>query len=62
MAITAMQFTGTVHPPAAANPLLVILTHAGWSFLGLPVLAGVMMLVVLACLYHRFISGREYPT
>lgn len=61
MAIAAMQFTGTLHPPAAANPLLVILTHAGWSFLGLPVLTGAVTLVVVAWLYHRLVSGRQYP-
>lgn len=61
LAIAVMQFTGTVHPPAGGNPLVVIMTGAGWSFLALPVLAGTIALVLLARLYHQTISGRSYP-
>lgn len=61
LAITAMQFSGTLHPPAGADPLVVILTGAGWSFLGLPVLAGTVALVILAIFYHRLITRRPYP-
>lgn len=61
LAIAAMQFSGTLHPPAGADPLVVILTGAGWTFLALPVLAGTVALVLLAMLYHRFLSRRAYP-
>jgi len=61
LAITAMQFSGTLHPPAGADPLVVILNGAGWSFLALPVLAGTTSLVLLAMLYHRLVSRRAYP-
>lgn len=60
LAITLMQVTETLHPPAGGDPLVVILTGAGWSFLGLPVLAGTTALVVLAWLYHRHVTGRPY--
>ncbi|HZC18028.1 MAG TPA: HPP family protein, partial [Caulobacteraceae bacterium] len=33
LAIAAMQITGTVHPPAGADPIVVILAKAGWLFL-----------------------------
>lgn len=62
LAIMAMQLTGTIHPPAGANPLVVILAGgAGWSFLLLPVATGTVMLVAVAWLYHRVLSGRAYP-
>lgn len=61
LAIAAMQFTGTLHPPAGGNPLVVIMTGAGWSFLALPILAGAATLVTLAFLYHRLISKRAWP-
>lgn len=61
LAIAVMQFTGTLHPPAGADPLVVISTGVGWTFLGLPVLAGTVMLVAVAWLYHRFVSGQSYP-
>src|SRR3981189_2465594 len=40
LAILAMVVTGTFHPPAGINPLLVISNNLPWSFLLAPVLAG----------------------
>ena len=52
LAIACMQFLGCVHPPAGANPLLILLTaqtaQYGWSFLLFPVLAGAVSLVAAA--------------
>lgn len=53
LAIAVMQLTGTVHPPAGGDPLVVILAGAGWSFLATPILAGTVTLVVVAVIYHR---------
>ncbi|HEY0122427.1 MAG TPA: HPP family protein [Rhizobium sp.] len=61
LAIAIMQLTGTLHPPAGGDPLVVILGGAGWSFLALPILAGTTALVLVAWIYHRFISKRGYP-
>lgn len=61
LGIAAMQFTGTLHPPAGGNPLVVIMTGAGWSFLVLPVLAGTLILLVIAFAYHRLVSKRAWP-
>lgn len=61
LAIAVMQFTGTLHPPAGANPIVVILTGASWSFLATPILAGAVFLCLTAWLYHRFVSRRPYP-
>ncbi len=61
LGIAVMQFTGTLHPPAGGNPLVVIMTGAGWSFLALPIVAGTAVLLLVAYLYHRFISKRAWP-
>nr|WP_231571255.1 HPP family protein [Paenibacillus sp. VKM B-2647] len=65
LAIAAMQLTRTVHPPAGADPLLVMLSGAGWSFLLAPVVAGSVLIVAIAYLYHRLAAGsstqRRYP-
>lgn len=62
VAIAAMRFTGTLHPPAGADPLVILLGGgAGWSFLVLPVLAGTCALVAVAWAYHRLVSGKAYP-
>lgn len=62
LAIAAMQSTGTLHPPAGADPLVAILAGASWSFLALPILAGTVAIVALAMAYHRLISRRVYPS
>ncbi|MNY71251.1 HPP family protein [compost metagenome] len=60
-AITLMQLTRTLHPPAGADPLLVMLTGAGWSFLLTPVLLGAALIVLVAYGYHRA-TRTSYPT
>ncbi|NEW09200.1 HPP family protein [Paenibacillus sp. SYP-B3998] len=59
-AITLMQLTRTLHPPAGADPLLVMLTGAKWSFLFTPVLLGALVLVLVALCYHR-VTKVAYP-
>ena len=60
-AIVAMRLTGTTHPPAGANPIVVIAAGAPWWFIGVPVAAGAATLVISAALYHRWVSGHSYP-
>ncbi|WP_111894734.1 HPP family protein [Acinetobacter sp. MB5] len=56
LAIVLMQLLGCVHPPAGANPLLILLSassmHYTWSFLIFPVFTGAVLLVVIARLIH----------
>lgn len=61
VAIAAMELTGTLHPPAGADPIVVLLAKAGWSFLLMPVLAGAIVIVAIGFLYHRGLSRRVYP-
>jgi CBS-domain-containing membrane protein len=61
IAIATMELTGTLHPPAGADPIVVLLAKASWAFLISPVLTGAIAIVVLAFVYHRAISRRRYP-
>lgn len=62
LALGLMLWTGTVHPPAGANPLLMVYAHAGWSALWSPVLLGVACLAGFAALYTRLVPGHvHYP-
>ncbi|SFE80652.1 HPP family protein [Paenibacillus catalpae] len=54
LSIVFMQLTKTLHPPAGADPLVVILSGADWSFLVTPVLAGSLLLVGLSAVYRLF--------
>ncbi|MBM7046005.1 HPP family protein [Rhizobium lusitanum] len=60
LAIAAMQATDTLHPPAGADPIVVLATGGSWSFLAVPILAGTVLIVAAAYCYHRFVSRRPY--
>lgn len=59
--VSLMVVTKTTHPPAGANPLVILLSHTilPWSFLLFPVVLGALALVILATLYHPF-TTRAY--
>nr|WP_227515720.1 HPP family protein [Acinetobacter qingfengensis] len=59
--IIAMQILRVTHPPAGANPLVILMTNTPWSFLIQPVLAGSICIVLIAWISHCFISKRTYP-
>jgi CBS-domain-containing membrane protein len=61
VAIAAMELTGTLHPPAGADPIVVLLAKASWPFLLSPVLVGAVAIVILGFIYHSAISRRSYP-
>jgi CBS-domain-containing membrane protein len=61
LAVLAMYVTGTFHPPAGINPLLVVSNNLPWSFLFVPVLAGAVLLTAFAYLWHRWIRRRPWP-
>jgi len=61
LAILAMVVTGTFHPPAGINPLLVVSHNLPWTFLFAPVLAGAVLLAAFACLWHGWVRRRHWP-
>ncbi|KAB7704472.1 HPP family protein [Bacillus aerolatus] len=62
LAIAALMLTKTTHPPAGANPLVVMMGDYSWSFLFSPVLAGSVLIVLFALLINNLRSDRDYPT
>ena len=47
MGVTAMLWTKTTHPPAGANPLLIMMAAQSWAFLITPVLIGAVIIVLI---------------
>jgi len=45
--VAAMLLTKTTHPPAGANPLLIMLSGQSWGFLVTPVLIGAVVIVLI---------------
>lgn len=61
LAILAMQLTGTFHPPAGINPLLVVVNNFSWSFIAVPVACGVLLLLGFAYVWNNFVRGSAWP-
>lgn len=65
VAIALMQFTGSVHPPAGANPLVILLTAQqvdySWEFLLFPVLTGALILVGIAYVVNNIFAEKKWP-
>jgi CBS-domain-containing membrane protein len=61
LAVGFMMLTRTVHPPAGSNAIIVFLAKPAWGFLVSSTLAGTLMLVVIACVYHRTTRRHKYP-
>ncbi|WP_173912620.1 HPP family protein [Acinetobacter sp. Marseille-Q1618] len=64
-AIALMQYLRCVHPPAGANPLVILLTaqtvHYDWYFLIFPVLLGAIVLVMVALVVNNFQTQQKWP-
>jgi len=57
-----MLLTNTVHPPAGANPLIMVAAHAGFAALWHTVFLGVLALAAVAFVWSRMLPGlARYP-
>ncbi|NOI15035.1 HPP family protein [Vibrio hepatarius] len=53
LGVSVMLLTKTTHPPAGANPMLIMLAGQGWSFIFTPVLIGAVLIVLVGKSMHR---------
>ncbi|NOH95836.1 HPP family protein [Vibrio sp. 99-70-13A1] len=63
-AIMLMQYFRVLHPPAGANPIVVILAGTSavdWSFLFTPVLVGSIALVVIGLIVNNTSTAQNWP-
>ena len=56
LAIIAMHLTGTFHPPAGIDPLVVVVNDLPWSFLIAPVFIGALLLALFAFAWHNIVA------
>lgn len=61
VALGAMQLLRVVHPPAGANPMVVITSLAAPGFLITPVLIGSVAIVLVALLVNNLRKRGSYP-
>ena len=67
LAMVAMHLTGTFHPPAGIDPLVVVINGMPWTFLVVPVGLGAVLLALFAFAWHNLVarganSGDTWPT
>jgi CBS-domain-containing membrane protein len=56
LAMVAMHVTGTFHPPAGIDPLVVVVNDMSWSFLVIPVGLGALLLALFALAWHNLVA------
>ncbi|WP_307344554.1 HPP family protein [Metabacillus malikii] len=61
LAISCMMLTKTTHPPAGADPIVIMLGSYNWSYLFSPVLTGSVLIVIMALLINNLRQNRRYP-
>ncbi|MEK5230397.1 HPP family protein [Lysinibacillus sp. FSL K6-0232] len=61
LTIFFMAFLGTIHPPAGANPIIIILGGYSWGYLIMPVLIGAVIIVLFGLLINNLRDTRKYP-
>lgn len=55
LGVTTMLLTKTTHPPAGANPMIIMLSGQSWSFLFTPVLLGSCVIVFLGLALNKLL-------
>lgn len=61
ISIFLMNLTHTTHPPGGATALIGVQGGAGFGFVLLPVLTGVLILLAVACMTNNVVYHRSYP-
>ena len=61
LAIAAMHATGTFHPPAGIDALIVVTSGLSWGFLLAPVAAGAVLLTVCTWAWHNLVGRTPWP-
>ena len=62
LAMAAMHFTRTFHPPAGIDPLLIVVNDMPFNFLFVPVAAGAVLLAAFAFAWHLAVRRFNWPT
>lgn len=60
ISIFTMILTGTTHPPAGADPIVIITASVGWSFLVINIVIGTLILLVATFVYHNILCRKNY--
>jgi CBS-domain-containing membrane protein len=60
VAIALMHALDVFHPPAGITPVIIVMSKASPLFILSPVLAGAVLLIAYALIFHR-LTGTDWP-
>ncbi len=60
-ATALMILLNVVHPPAGANPIIVIMGSVSFDFLVSPIIIGSLIILVFGVILNRLILKKKYP-
>ena len=61
IAVMLMMAFKIAHPPAGANPIIVMIGGVSFEFLLFPVIVGAITIIIGGIIYNRLILKRKYP-
>ncbi|MFG1359649.1 HPP family protein [Xanthobacter pseudotagetidis] len=61
VAMVAMRLTGTMHPPAAINPIIIVIEQLPATFLLVPIGLGAALLALFAFVWHNLGQRGAWP-
>ena len=61
VAIFFMIIFNVVHPPAGANPIIVIIGGASYEYLINPIIFGSLIVLFVGVVLNKFILKKKYP-
>ena len=61
IAVMLMMAFKIAHPPAGANPIIVMIGGVSFEFLLFPVMMGTITIIIGGIIYNRLILKRKYP-
>ena len=61
VAIALMMVFNVVHPPAGANPIIVIMGSVSLDYLINPIISGTLIILISGIILNRLILKKNYP-
>ena len=61
IAVMLMMAFKIAHPPAGANPIIIMIGGVSFEFLLFPVIVGAITIIIGGIIYNRLILKRKYP-
>ena len=62
LSVTLMILMNVVHPPAGANPIIVIIGSVSIDYIINPIIIGSIIILIFGVVLNRLILKKKYPS